>query len=83
MQREISEIASGWAILVALYYFSCTLLATFGAKNLNQGKLVEGVVMKTSVRVLILTMVLGAAASAAVPIPTPTPEPPVQTAQTV
>jgi len=33
------ENPSGLAILVALFYFSCTLLATFGEPNLTKEKL--------------------------------------------
>jgi hypothetical protein len=60
------------AILVALFNFSCTLLANLAV--FLKAKLEDRKVMKIAMRVLIFMTVL----AAAVPLPTPDPNPPVQ-----
>jgi hypothetical protein len=67
-----------FAIIVAHFNFSCTLLATFGANSKKAN--LEETSMKIAARLLVLTLVLsavGVAQSSSFGGPGPEPAPPV------
>jgi hypothetical protein len=70
------------AIIVAVFDFSCTLLATFGTKNKPRKKWEEKI-MKIVTRAFLCTLLLAVVSLQSVPLPVPTSLPPAQASQAV